>query len=128
VGGGYPDKEAGLARIALGWMLKEAKPLGLRVNPGEEQSQLERMGVEGQPDALGPAHDEATKFFWRLLTWLPRRAWSQKKDRRAWSWPNWARLRKLPAGLLVHPSVRERLADPKLKYRRKLPKDARWDE
>ncbi len=128
VGGGYPDKESGLARITLRWMLAEAKPLGLRVNPEEEREQLKDMGVKDQPDALGPAHDEATKVFWRILTWLPRRAWSQQQQRRRWSWPNWARLRRLPRGLLVHPSVRDRLADAALKYRRKLPKDARWDE
>lgn len=128
VGGGYPDKESGLARITLKWMLAEARPLGLEIDEAEEEDQLRGMGLKGQPDALGPAHDEATKFFWRLLTWLPRRAWSQEKKRRSWSWPNWARLRKLKPGILVHPSVRDRLADTALNYRRKLPPDVRWDE
>lgn len=128
VGGGYPDQEAGLARIALRWMLAEARALGLRTDRAAEEEQLGRMGVEGQADALGPAHDEARKLHWRLLTWLPRRAWSAAHERRTWSWPNWARLRKLPAGLRVHASVRERLAAPALGYRRRLPQDVRWEE
>jgi uncharacterized protein (DUF2235 family) len=34
VGGGYPEPESGLSKIALRWMLKEAITAGLLVVPG----------------------------------------------------------------------------------------------
>ena len=33
VGGGYPERESGLSKIALQWMLKEATDAGLLVDP-----------------------------------------------------------------------------------------------
>jgi hypothetical protein len=34
VGGGYPEAESGLSKIALQWMLNEAINAGLLVSPG----------------------------------------------------------------------------------------------
>jgi uncharacterized protein (DUF2235 family) len=54
VGGGYPEEEAGLAKIALEWMLHEADAHGLRLN---KTTATELLGANKQyckPNALAP--------------------------------------------------------------------------
>jgi uncharacterized protein (DUF2235 family) len=128
VGGGYADEEAGLARIALQWMACEAKAKGLRIDPAKRDEVLNVMGQANVDDALGGAHDEAVKRGWKLMSWIPRRAWSAEKDRRAWSWPNHAATRSLKDGVVLHPSVQRRIADGTLNYRPTLPNSYRFDD
>ena len=40
IGGGYAEPESGLARIALAWMVREAKKAGLQIDPAREKSSL----------------------------------------------------------------------------------------
>lgn len=53
IGGGYPEDESRLSDIALNWMAKEAKAVGL---------QIDRWYFQLWPDALGIQHDESGNF------------------------------------------------------------------
>jgi uncharacterized protein (DUF2235 family) len=122
VGGGYPDAESGLARIALEWMIREAKGCGLAIEPVSESDMLGRMGDPSIPDALAKQHDESVRLGWRVIGWLPRRAFDSARDERAWTWPNWASAREIAEGALIHHSVQTRMSDPEPGYRPKLPR------
>jgi uncharacterized protein (DUF2235 family) len=127
VGGGYKDHESGLARIALRWMLDEAKRAGLRTVDAEEREMLNRMGQRGKLDALANQHDEAARLQWRLLSLLPRIVHKVKPKgaktvfKRKLSLWNWAKARVIPNDSLIHASVRCRTEDPDLRYGPKLP-------
>lgn len=62
VGGGYPEPQSGLAKIALDWMLQEAKKAGLAVDPAKEAEVLGRTGSGKYvaPDPNGMAHESLT--------------------------------------------------------------------
>ena len=60
VGGGYPEPESGLSKIALRWMLKEAITAGLLVIPGRMDLVLGRSGAYAVPDAHAEMHDSLT--------------------------------------------------------------------
>jgi uncharacterized protein (DUF2235 family) len=121
VGGGYPDKDAGLARLSLQWMLGEARSCGLRTEPVQETDMLNRLGSEGTPDALAPQHDESKKWLWWLGSLLPRVAYSKQRKGRIPRWPNLARARVLYEGALIHRSVETRMRDLSPRYNPKLP-------
>jgi uncharacterized protein (DUF2235 family) len=121
VGGGYPDEEAGLARIALEWMVREAKSCGLAVDQLRESEMFRRMGDESIPHALAKQHDESIRPAWRLIGWLPRRAFDSARDESVWTWPNWAAARKIGENALIHQSVETRISNPMLNYRPNLP-------
>lgn len=121
VGGGYEETEAGLARITLRWMLREATELELAVDPLRAAEVFGRMGDPKIPDPLAKQHDESVRLGWRLIGWLPRRAFDSKRGKRIWRWPNWSRSRRLNDGALIHKSVETRMGDATLQYRPKLP-------
>lgn len=121
VGGGYLEKEAGLARIPLAWMVQEATQFDLALDAVRRAEVIGRMGDSLIPDALAKQHDESVRVGWRLIGWLPRRAYDGAREKRVWHWPNWARPRELNNGALIHVSVADRMKEPKLKYRPKLP-------
>jgi len=123
IGGGYPDKEAGLARIALSWIVREAESKGLRIDELQKNEMLSRLGSKTDPDELAVAHDESKKLGWRLLSLLPRRGYSIAKDRRAWSFFNCARRRKIPEDAFIHKTVETRMQEASLKYQPQLPKN-----
>jgi uncharacterized protein (DUF2235 family) len=126
VGGGYPDEDAGLARLTLRWMARESTALGLRLDAQRQTEMLSRMGRLDVDDALAPAHDESVKAGWRFMSWMPRRAWSGREHRRAWSWPNSATPRQPPEGAMIHRSVERRVAERELRYKPSLPKSYRF--
>lgn len=85
VGGGYPEAESGLAKVALEWMVNEACALGMKVEPflyTRTFADNKENGYPG-PDPLGPAH-ESLKRAWRLVQLLPksREKWEIYKRRR----------------------------------------------
>jgi uncharacterized protein (DUF2235 family) len=121
LGGGYPDKESGLARITLEWMIREAKACGLAVDPAGESDMTGRMGASSIPNALAKQHDESVRLGWCVIGWLPRRYFDSVNHKRVWTWPNWAAAREIPDGALIHKSVQTRMDDPNLKYAPKLP-------
>ena len=121
VGGGYAEKEAGLGRISLRWMLAAAKAHGLRTNPVLEQTMLDRIGDPSVPDHLAKQHDESIKGFWRTMAWLPRRTFADSATNRCWLWPNLATRRVIREGALIHCSVNQRMSDASLNYKPPLP-------
>jgi uncharacterized protein (DUF2235 family) len=126
VGGGYPDQEAGLARISLRWMLAEAKSFDLRTDAVQETDMLGRLGKPGVADEIGPQHDESKKCKGRLGGLLPRVAYSKAHEGRFLSWPNWAQARVIDDGVLIHRSVATRKRDLSPPYSPGLPTDFTW--
>ena len=105
VGGGYPETEGGLSKIALRWMFREAEAAGLIVDPGRREAVV----AAGQgPDPNAPMHDElAAHLFWRLFEYIPKYHYdylTRTESRRA----NGGRPRWLPPGSLIHESVFQR--------------------
>ncbi len=114
VGGGYPEPESGLAKIALQWMLEHAEKHGLLVD-GARRDDI--LGVTNpkmaKPDCLAPLHN-SLKGWWWILEFFPRRHWDMRLTPpvRKWKIPL-ASPRFIPTGSAIHPSVADRIAgDP----------------
>lgn len=118
VGGGYPEPESGLSKIALEWMLKEAISAGLLVDPVQMNVILGRSaGGYVPPDATATMH-ESLKGFW----WLAEVLWKRhfNWDTRQWERrPNLGRRRTFPPKSLIHESAYLRGSD----YAKRLPPD-----
>ena len=131
VGGGYPEKESGLAKVALEWMMHEACALGLKVDPyrygrtlgksWNERGEWEKGENEDYPapDVTGPAHESLTGA-WRAVQLLPkaleawevckgRRTLTREEDRSAPVTPGQKASARGRNPLLVHSSVLERM-------------------
>jgi uncharacterized protein (DUF2235 family) len=120
VGGGYPEPEAALAKVSLGWMLREAEGLGLLINDAERAY---LMGSKGKPppDPCGPTH-ESLAGLWKALEYIPRRSWDRAAGQMRWQGPHRGRCRPIEPGSVLHASVLERIN--RLGYApRNLPKD-----
>jgi uncharacterized protein (DUF2235 family) len=120
VGGGYPESESGLSKIALDWMLQEAKAAGLLVDPIKE---MDVLGVASEskyvkPDFDAKAH-ESLKGAWHLAEFFPKQHYNWQTGKRGHR-PNLYRRRTLPPGSLVHKSAYAR----KEGCRNKIPPDA----
>lgn len=100
VGGGYPEEEAGLAKVPFRWMVKEAVAKGLRIDPDRYQETL----LTPPPDAKAKPH-ESLRGWWRVLEVLPQRRWNHKKGRHSWRLPNLFRRRGMTSEECPHPSV-----------------------
>lgn len=100
VGGGHPEPESGLSKVALEWMLDEAKAAGLLLDPAKTEEILGRgkNPATVKPDADGPIHDSMS-FLWNLLEYVPRPRW--KNGERVWQ-ANEGRRRSLPPKPVVH--------------------------
>lgn len=130
VGGGYPDEEGGLSKIALQWMVTELMDLGgLRFRQDVLDEVLGVTGTLSRPDPNADPHESLTGM-WGLMEWLPRRRWRKKdegahRDARApaavagprpalwvksWKKPHLYRRRTMPPDAWIHPSVRARQA------------------
>ena len=118
VGGGYPEAESGLSKIALKWMLKEAMTAGLLVNPGRMDFVLGKSGTYAVPDANAKMHKSLKGLWWLAeILWKRHYNWvKQKWERR----PNLGRSRTIPPNSLIHESAYERSGD----YAKRLPPDA----
>ncbi len=120
VGGGYEEEHSGLSKIALDWMLQEAKSKGLLVDSVREQEVLGRSGAGkyAPPDENATMH-ESLKGFWNIaeFIWKKHYNWKTGKDERRM---NLYRRRTIPAKSLVHDSAFRRKGD----YRKRIPADA----
>jgi uncharacterized protein (DUF2235 family) len=121
VGGGYPEAESGLSKIALEWMLEEAKSEGLLVNTEREREVLGGAGggrYVSIPDPNAVAHD-SLKGLWHIGELIPKRkySWANNKWKRGC---NLWRRRTIPPSSLVHESAWIR----KDNYKSRLPADA----
>lgn len=95
VGGGYPEMESGLSKVALQWMVHEACTLGMKVDPyrynramGRKQNESGEWEDENNenfpaPSATAPAH-ESLKKVWKFVQIFPKslEPWEKNKDRR----------------------------------------------
>jgi uncharacterized protein (DUF2235 family) len=119
VGGGYPEAESGLSKIALEWMLKEAATAGLIIESAKVDQVLGRAGPPyAPPDPNAKMHESLTAG-WRPAELIPKRHFNwQKKlwERRM----NLGRRRTIPPGSLVHQSAFNRGGG----YNTRIPADA----
>jgi len=135
VGGGWPEKHSGLAKIALEWMFDEAARLGCRFDAdkrryflgqpspyetaartffgGPDEPERQRpptARVKAPPSVTTPVNDPFTASWtsraWYLLECLPRRSWDGRRMR--WRVPNLGCPRPIPGDAVLHPSVREK--------------------
>jgi hypothetical protein len=83
VGGGYPPKESGLAKIAFGWMMRESKNCGLDIDEAALSRELTVVGAP--PDPCGPLH-KSLKSFWWLGELLPMKRYSFDDRKTHWHW------------------------------------------
>jgi hypothetical protein len=109
VGGGYPERESGLSKLTLEWMLDEASApqVGLLVDPVERDRVLGRAGGRyAPPDPNAVAH-ESLKGLWVLAEFVPKRHfdWKTRRERHRM---NLFRRRSIPEGSIIHWSVLER--------------------
>jgi uncharacterized protein (DUF2235 family) len=120
VGGGYPEKESGLSKVALEWMLDEATAKGLLVDEEKCKAVLGRGGNRRYvpPDARAAAH-ESLKGFWNLAEFVWKKHYDRATRREAWRM-NLYRRRTIPPGSLVHAAAYERGEA----YRSRIPADA----
>ncbi len=121
VGGGYPEKESALSKIALEWMIAEAERAGLEIDHDRAAEVMGRTpgSPDVNPDPAGQMHNSLT-IFWRPLEYLPRRHWNAAQQREEWIIPR-ARPRTIRDGAVLHQSVLDRMAIGSLNYHPKLP-------
>ncbi len=114
IGGGYDEQESGLAKIALEWMIDEARELGCRFLEDQVEFFLGRSDSEyfqRTPDPNDKIH-VPVQGFWHALEFVPRRQWNHhvQPERMTWFAPNLYRDRELPTGARLHSSVNQRTA------------------
>jgi uncharacterized protein (DUF2235 family) len=119
VGGGYPEPESGLSKIALLWMIEEAKSAGLLVD--DEKVALV-LGENGHgfaaPDPDACLHESLTPP-WRLAEYVWRPRWNADTRTTEWRANHFAR-RLWPRQPIVHDAAWLRGAG----YSDRLPADA----
>jgi uncharacterized protein (DUF2235 family) len=119
VGGGYPEAESGLSKIALEWMVNEAELAGLRVDPERKEMILGRLGRPyAKPDPKACMH-VSLKGAWWPAEYVFKKHYdkeSGEESRRM----NRGRARVIPPKSMIHQSAYDR-GD---RYASKLPKDA----
>jgi uncharacterized protein (DUF2235 family) len=106
VGGGYPETESGLSKLALEWMIDEATPHGLLIDDRKKREVLGGSPPFVPPDVNGTIHTSLERW-WVLAEFVPKRHYNwktRKEERRA----NLFRRRTIPDGAVIHWSVYER--------------------
>jgi uncharacterized protein (DUF2235 family) len=107
VGGGYPENESGLSKIALKWMLDEAVAAGLAVDPERVETILGNRSVNHvKPDPKGVMHESLCGYWW-VAEFIPKRHYDslRKEERRRM---NLGRRRTVPPGSLIHRAAFDR--------------------
>jgi uncharacterized protein (DUF2235 family) len=109
VGGGYPEPKSGLSKIALEWMVAEARAAGLLVNQHELDRILGRSGAGiARPDPAATLHNSLKWWWWAEL--IPRRYTSLRSAERKKKWKiPLGRRRFIADGSLIHESVSQRM-------------------
>jgi uncharacterized protein (DUF2235 family) len=117
IGGGYPEKESGLSKFPLLWMIDEAVKAGLAIHP-QTVNQL-AWGVHRKgspysyvaPDIMQDPHDSMSAA-WRVLEFIPKEdKYKEWKARKSWLGhyiPD-AEPRPIPEDAFVHESVVQRM-------------------
>ncbi len=119
VGGGYYEKESGLAKIALEWMIEEAigphtddsenpQQFGLKIRQDKFDRYVLGKGnskIVG-PDSTSDRH-ESLRGLWKLVQWIPKSVWLVDEGREAVRKP--PSHRTIEVGESLHKSVLERM-------------------
>jgi uncharacterized protein (DUF2235 family) len=120
VGGGYPEAESGLAKIALEWMLAEAEANGLLVDGPRKDEILGKTGSVkySPPDPNALVHESLTGA-WNLAEFAIKRRFDWTTGKWGYGMNLWHR-RTIPPNSLVHESAYLRSGG----YSSRLPSDA----
>lgn len=116
IGGGYPEAEAGLSKLTLRWMLREAEAAGLIIDQAEKAKVLGGGSEYVAPDVGGLIHQSLSGFWW-VPELLPKQYTdtSVKPVKRRYYWPL-GRCRTVPEHAVLHESVEARRALKDLGY------------
>jgi uncharacterized protein (DUF2235 family) len=117
IGGGYPEKQSGLSKYPLLWMIEEAMKCGLAVDR-RTVNQLawgkQRKGSPFSyvaPDFMRDPHDSMSAA-WRALEYLPKadkyKEWTARKSFLGHYIPD-AEPRPIPEDAFIHESVVKRM-------------------
>ena len=117
IGGGYPEKESGLSKYPLLWMIDEATKCGLQVNQATVNQLAWGIQRKGSPfsyvvpDVRGDLHT-SLRVPWWILEYLPKSAWYKEWPARkayfGYYIPD-AEPRFIPDGAMIHKSVLQRM-------------------
>lgn len=117
IGGGYPEKESGLSKFPLLWMIDEAVKHGLAVNRQTVNQLMWGIDRKGSPfryvapDIHRDPHQSMTAV-WRGLEWIPKsdtyKEWSARKSWFGHYIPK-AEPRPIPPNSFIHESVVDRM-------------------
>ncbi len=111
VGGGYSEAEAGLSKIALRWMVEQAKQFGVRIHPKGEAAIIPTIDTPSAaaPSATAMKH-ESLRGFWWIAEYLPKPYRDPSKGfKKRWILHR-GRPRHVAEGVNVHASVFARKA------------------
>jgi uncharacterized protein (DUF2235 family) len=118
VGGGYPEKESGLSKLALDWMIEEAVQAGLQVDLSKVREVLgQDSSAYVPPDPNAQAHESLTGW-WHIAEMIPKKHYDFGTGTTGRKMNFWSR-RTIPSGSLVHQS-----AFTRREYRNHFPADA----
>jgi hypothetical protein len=117
IGGGYPERESGLSKYPLLWMIDEAVKCGITVNQATVNQLAWGIQRKGSPfsyvapDIRGDLHN-SLKGAWWLLEYLPKSAkykeWPARKTHLGCYIPD-AEPRLVPEDAVIHESVLKRM-------------------
>jgi uncharacterized protein (DUF2235 family) len=117
IGGGYPEKESGLSKYPLLWMIDEATKCGLTVNQATVNQLAWGVQRKGSPfsyvvpDVRGELHTSLSGAWW-LLEYLPKSAtykeWPARNVHFGYYIPD-AEPRLIPDGAWIHESALQRM-------------------
>lgn len=120
VGGGYPEAESGLAKVATVWMIDEASAAGARFDPDTVDRIVHGKGTEPgddkyiKPNPSASIHDSMNRR-WAILEYLPRRITALTSKARLKLGRYYIPLkdaRNIPEAATIDVSVRKHMADP----------------
>ncbi|UPJ50270.1 DUF2235 domain-containing protein [Bradyrhizobium sp. 200] len=117
IGGGYPEKQSGLSKYPLLWMIDEAAKCGLTVNQATVNQLAWGIQRKGSPysyvapDVRGELHTSLRGAWW-VLEYLPKNAkyreWPARKVHFGYYIPD-AEPRLIPDGAIIHESALQRM-------------------
>ena len=118
VGGGYPERQSGLAKISLSWMLEEARAAQLQIDDDKLSSVFpvpDSPSDLAAPDPLAMQHNELDHLRWKIMQWIPRRHWVRNKNTGwydlKWNFSPREAPRPIEEGSVIHPSVLRRMRE-----------------
>jgi uncharacterized protein (DUF2235 family) len=118
VGGGYPEAESGLSKIALEWMLAEAHANGLLLDKARTELVLGRSGNGYQPPDINAKMHNSLTLAWSPAEFIPKRHFDYRTGKTGRRMNLFGR-RTIPSGASIHESV-----DRRANYAPNLPSGA----